>query len=101
MLRSLQKEIPHGVAVCIERFFEKDNSDGEPILNVEATIYCERESHKGIIIGKSGTMLKKIGTQARIDIEKFYGIRASLKLWVKVKEDWRNRQGIIHSFGLD
>lgn len=101
MLRCLQKEIPHGVAVCIERFFEKDNNDGEPILNVEATIYCERESHKGIIIGKSGSMLKKIGTLARIDIEKFFGIRASLKLWVKVKEDWRNRQGIIRSFGLD
>ncbi len=101
MLRCLQKEIPHGVAVCIERLFEKDNSEGEPILNVEATIYCEKDTHKGIIIGKSGAMLKKIGTQARIDIEKFYGIRASLKLWVKVKEDWRNRQGIIHSFGLD
>lgn len=101
MLRCLQKEIPHGVAVCIERFFEKDNNQGEPILNVEATIYCERESHKGIIIGKSGAMLKKIGTLSRVDIEKFYGIRASLKLWVKVKEDWRNRQGIIHTFGLD
>lgn len=101
MLRCLQKEIPHGIAVCIERFFEKDNNYGEPILNIEATIYCERESHKGIIIGKSGSMLKKIGTLSRLDIEKFYGIRASLKLWVKVKEDWRNRQGIIHSFGLD
>lgn len=101
MFRLLQKEIPHGVAVCIDRFFEKDTNTGEPILNVEATIFCEKESHKGIIIGKSGATLKKIGTSARIDIEKFYGIRASLKLWVKVKEDWRNRQGIIHSFGLD
>lgn len=101
MLRTLQKEIPHGVAVCLERFYERDNSAGEPILEVEATIYCEKESHKGIIIGKGGTMLKKIGTLSRCDIEKFFGIKASVKLWVKVKEDWRNRQGIIHTFGLD
>ncbi len=101
MLRTLQKEIPHGVAVCLERFYERDNSAGEPILEVEATIYCEKESHKGIIIGKGGAMLKKIGTLSRGDIEKFFGIKASVKLWVKVKEDWRNRQGIIHTFGLD
>lgn len=101
MLRSLDKEIPHGVAVCLERFFERDNASGEPILEVEATIYCEKDSHKGIIIGKGGAMLKKIGSLSRYDIEKFYGIKASVKLWVKVKEDWRNRQGIIHTFGLD
>lgn len=101
ILRELQKEIPHGIAVCLERFFERDNQDGEPILHVEATIYCEKESHKGIIIGKGGAMLKKIGTLSRVDIEKFFGIRASVKLWIKVKEDWRNRQGIIHTFGLD
>lgn len=101
MLRTLLKEIPHGVAVCIERFYERDTSDGEPILEVEAIIYCEKDSHKGIIIGKGGAMLKKIGTLSRIDIEEFFGIRASVKLWVKVKEDWRNRQGIIHTFGLD
>lgn len=101
LLRSLDKEVPHGVAVDIERFFERDNAAGEPILNVEAVIYCEKSSHKGIIIGKGGTMLKKIGTMARRDIEDFFGIRANLKLWVKVKEDWRNRQGLIHSFGLD
>lgn len=101
MLRTLDKEIPHGVAVCLERFYERDNAAGEPILEVEATIYCEKESHKGIIIGKGGAMLKKIGTLSRVDIEKFFGIKASVKLWVKVKEDWRNRQGIIHTFGLD
>ena len=101
MLRLLDKEIPHGIAVDIERFFERDNTQGEPILEVEATIYCEKASHKGIIIGKGGAMLKKIGTYARYDIEKFFGIKASVKLWVKVKEDWRNRQGIIHTFGLD
>lgn len=101
LLRELQKEIPHGIAVCLERFFERDNKQGEPILNVEATIYCEKDSHKGIIIGKGGVMLKKIGTLSRMEVEKFYGVKASVKLWVKVKEDWRNRQGIIHTFGLD
>lgn len=101
LLRCLSKEVPHGIAVDLERFFERDSASGEPILNVEAVIYCEKDSHKGIIIGKGGTMLKKIGSLARRDIEAFFGIQASLKLWVKVKEDWRNRQGIIHTFGLD
>ena len=75
--------------------------EGEPILDVEATVICEKESHKGIIIGKGGATLKKAGMSARRDIEEFFGIRASVKLWVKVKEDWRNRQGLIHTFGLD
>ena len=101
LLRCLSKEVPHGIAVDLERFFERDSASGEPILNIEAVIYCERDSHKGIIIGKGGAMLKKIGSLARHDIEEFFGIQASLKLWVKVKEDWRNRQGIIHTFGLD
>ncbi len=101
LLRSLDKEVPHGIAVDIERFYERDTAEGEPILEVEATIYCERDSHKGIVIGKGGSMLKKIGIRARKDIEEFFGIRASVKLWVKVKEDWRNRQGLIHTFGLD
>lgn len=101
LLRNLDREVPHGIAVSLERFFERDTAAGEPILEIDAVIYCEKESHKRIIIGKGGSMLKKIGMQARRDIEKFYGIRASLKLWVKVKENWRNREGIIHSFGLD
>lgn len=101
LLCTLDKEVPHGVAVDLERFYERDNKDGEPILEVDAVIYCEKESHKGIIIGKGGAMLKRIGTYARSDIEKFFGIKASVKLWVKVKEDWRNRQGLIHTFGLD
>ena len=101
LLRNLNREVPHGIAVGIERFYERDTAAGEPILEVEAIIYCEKESHKSIIIGKGGSMLKKIGTHARYDIENFYGIKASLKLWVKVKEDWRNREGLIHSFGLD
>lgn len=101
LLRSLDKEVPHGIAVDLERFYERDNKQGEPVLEVHATIYCEKESHKGIVIGRSGAMLKKIGTEARRDIEKFFGCKANIELWVKVKEDWRNRQGLIHGFGLD
>ena len=101
LLLTLDKEVPHGIAVDLERFFERDTADGEPIVEVEATIICEKDSHKGIIIGKGGAMLKRIGTMARKDIEEFFGIRATVKLWVKVKEDWRNRQGLIHTFGLD
>ena len=101
LLNLLNKEVPHGIAVDIERFFERDTTGGEPLLCVEACIYCERDSHKGIVIGKGGAMLKKVGTRARQDLEKFFGIKTDLKLWVKVKEDWRNRQDLIHSFGLD
>lgn len=101
LLRSLDKEVPHGIAIDLERFVERDTAEGEPIVEIEATIICEKDSHKGIIIGKGGAMLKKIGMQSRRDIEEFFGIRASVKLWVKVKEDWRNRQGLIHTFGLD
>ena len=101
LLRTLDNEVPHGIAVDLERFFESDSKEGEPILNVEAVIYCERESHKGIIIGKKGSVLKNIGISARRDIEKFYGIKASVKLWVNVKENWRSMQGAIHGFGLD
>lgn len=101
MLHLLDKEIPHGVAVGLERFFERDTASGEPIIEADATIYCERDSHKGIIIGKNGAMLKKVGSMARVDIEEFFGCKCNLKLWVKVKEDWRNRDGLIRSFGLD
>lgn len=101
LLRLLSSEVPHGIAVSIERFFERDNNAGEPIICVDATIYCEKESHKGIIIGKGGAMLKRVGSFARRDIEDFFGTKTDLKLWVKVKEDWRNRQTLIHDFGLD
>lgn len=101
LLRLLDKEIPHGIAVAIERFYERDNAQGEPILEVEAVIYCEKDSHKGIVIGKKGGMLKKVGSLSRADIEEFFGCKVNLQLWVKVKEDWRNRQGLIHTFGLD
>ena len=98
MLRLLDKEIPHGVAVSIEIMRERTDTD---LMDVEATIYCERESHKGIIIGKQGATLKRISTYARQDMEKFFGCRINLQCWVKVKEDWRNREGLIHNFGLD
>ena len=98
-LRLLDKEIPHGIAVGIERMRMRD--DGSEIMDIDATIYCERESHKGIIIGKKGAMLKKISTFARQDMEAFFECRVNLQCWVKVKEDWRNREGLIHNFGLD
>lgn len=101
ILRNLDKEVPHGIAIDIETFYERDDKNCEPILEVGATIYCEKESHKGILIGSKGVMLKKIGSAARTDIEDFFGCKANLKLWVKVKEGWRDKQGIIHSFGLD
>ena len=98
MLLLLDKEIPHGVAVSIEKMRERAGSD---IMDVEALIYCEKESHKGIIIGKKGDMLKKISTRARIDMENFFCCKINLQCWVKVKEDWRNREGLIRNFGLD
>ena len=98
ILRLMDKEIPHGIAVSIEKMRERDDAD---ILDIEATIYCERESHKGMVIGKKGAMLKKISTFARQDLENFFDIKVNLQTWVKVKEDWRNREGLIHNFGLD
>ncbi|MGN1195325.1 MAG: GTPase Era [Acutalibacteraceae bacterium] len=98
MLRLLDKEIPHGVAVSIERMRERP---GGELMDIDAVIYCEKESHKGIIIGKKGATLKRISTYARQDMEKFFGCRINLKCWVKVKEGWRNREGLIHNFGLD
>ena len=98
MLRLLEREIPHGVAVSVEKMRERTDRD---LLDVEATIYCEKESHKGIIIGKQGAMLKRISTYARQDMERFFGCKVNLQCWVKVKEGWRNREGLIHNFGLD
>lgn len=98
ILRLMDKEVPHGIAVSIEKMRERDDKD---ILDIEATIYCERESHKGMVIGKKGAMLKKISTFARQDLENFFQIKVNLQTWVKVKEDWRNREGLIHNFGLD
>ena len=98
MLLLLDKEVPHGVAVSIEKMRERTSGD---IMDVEATIYCEKDTHKGIIIGKKGDMLKRISSKARVDMENFFQCKINLQCWVKVKEGWRNREGIIHNFGLD
>ena len=95
LLLCLDKEIPHGTAVEVTRFSERDNE----IIDLDATIYCEKASHKGIIIGKGGAMLKKISTLARTDIEDFMGTKVFLQTWVKVKENWRDNLNLIHNFG--
>ncbi|MCD7785184.1 MAG: GTPase Era [Oscillospiraceae bacterium] len=100
LLELLSDEVPHGIAVSVESLQERDTRSGESIMDVVATIYCEKESHKGIIIGKNGAMLKKVGQLAREDIERFFMIKTNLKLWVKVKENWRNRDALIKNFGL-
>ena len=99
ILRLTDREIPHGTAVVVEKMRTRD--DGSDIMDVDATIYCEKDSHKGIIIGKGGSMLKKISSQARQDMENFFDCRVNLQTWVKVKEDWRNREGLLKSFGFD
>ncbi|MGN0576782.1 MAG: GTPase Era [Ruminococcus sp.] len=97
LLTLLNDEVPHGIAVGVESMTEREDKD---ILDISAVIYCEKESHKGIIIGKQGSMLKKASTAARIELEEFFMIKVNLQCWVKVKEDWRNREGIIRNFGL-
>ena len=97
LLLCLDKEIPHGTAVEITRFSERDSG----VIDVDATIYCEKASHKGIIIGKQGAMLKKISTLARHDIEKFMGTKIYLETWVKVKENWRDNVNYVRSFGYN
>jgi len=96
LLRMLSDEIPHGTAVVIEEF--KDESK---ILKIRAEIFCERQSHKGIILGKGGAMLKKIGTYAREDMEEFFGVQVFLDLWVKVKEKWRDSDSNLNNFGFN
>jgi len=95
ILRLLDKEVPHGTAVVTERMKER-----EGIIDLDVMIYCERDGHKGIIIGKKGAMLKKIGTIARQDLEKFFDCKVNLQLWVKVKEDWRERRATLSSLGF-
>ena len=97
LLWNLEREIPHGTAVEITRFSERDNG----IIDIDATIYCEKASHKGIIIGKRGDMLKKISTQARTDCEKFMGTKVYLTTWVKVKENWRDSDFLVRNFGYN
>ena len=97
LLRNLDKEIPHGTAIEVTKFSERDNG----IIDLDVTIYCEKASHKGIIIGKQGAMLKKISSQAREDMERFMGTKVFLQTWVKVKENWRDNLNYIRSFGYD
>ena len=99
-LNCLNEEVPHGIAVTIENLDERDTKNGEPILDITATIYCERDSHKGIVIGKKGSMLRRIGSEARADLEQFFEIKVNLDIWVKVKEGWRNKEALIKNFGL-
>ncbi len=97
-LRLMKDEVPHGIAVTIERMREREDKD---LMDIEATIICERDSHKGIVIGKGGAMLKKIGSTARKDIEELVGVKVNLQLWVKVRKDWRDDKTQLKSFGYD
>ena len=99
-LKLLQDEVPHGIYVEVQKMKERKNKNGEDIYDIEANIYCLRESHKGIIIGKNGEMLKRIGRAARIDMEENFGVRINLKTWVKVKEDWQDNLTIVNNFKL-
>ena len=97
ILRLCDAEIPHGTAVVIEKMKTRENG----ILDIDATIFCEKESHKRILIGKNGAMLKKISTFARQDMERFFDCKVFLQVWIKVKEDWRNRAQLLQNFGFD
>lgn len=98
LLINLREELPHGVAVEIESMQEREDKN---LVDIHAVIYCERASHKGMIIGKGGVMLKRIATQARQDIEEFLGVKVNLQCWVKVKEDWRNKDNIMRQLGFN
>ena len=99
-LKMLQDEVPHGIYVEVEKMKQRKNKQGEELYDIEATIYCLRNSHKGIIIGKNGQMLKRIGRLARIDMEENFGVKVNLKTWVKVKEDWQENDNIVNKFKL-
>lgn len=98
ILRLCDKEIPHSVAVVVEKMKQREDKD---IIDIDATVFCEKDSHKGILIGKQGNMLKKISTFSRQDIERFFDCKVNLQVWVKVKEDWRNRRALLSNFGYD
>ena len=96
-LKLLNEEVPYGIYVEIEKFKERKTTKNQDIFDIDATIFCEMESHKGIIIGKGGEMLKRISTYARQDIEKMTDTKVNLRVWVKVKEDWQNNDSLINS----
>ena len=100
-LKVLQDEVPHGIYIEVEKMKQRKNKNGENIYDIEAIIYCLRNSHKGIIIGKNGEMLKRIGRMARIDMEENFGVKVNLKTWVKVKEDWQENDSIVNKFKLN
>ena len=97
MLLNLRDEIPHGTAVTVERFTERGDKD---IIDIDVNIYCEKKSHKGMIIGKGGQMLKKIASEARVECEEFLGARVNLQCWVKIKDDWRDNDFLLNNFGF-
>lgn len=97
-LRLLSQEIPHGIAVVIERMKTRKNGN---IVDIEAVIVCERESHKRIIIGKKGAMIKEIGTQARVEMENLLDMKVNLRLWVKVRKDWRDSDILLKNYGYN
>lgn len=99
-LKFLNDEVPHGIYIEVEKFKDRRTTKGEDIYDIDATIYCIRESHKGIIIGKGGNLLKKIATYARQDLEKMLDTKVNLKVWVKVKEDWQEKENIVNKFKL-
>ena len=99
-LKLLNDEVPHGIYVEVESFKERKTTKGEDIIDIDAVINCLRESHKGIIIGKGGNLLKRISTYARQDLEKMFDIKINLKVWVKVKEDWQDKDNIVNKFKL-
>lgn len=98
-LHALNEEVPHGIAVTIERMKKRKGASGAKVMDIDATVICEKDSHKGIIIGKGGAMLKKIGSNARFELERFLECRVCLKLWVKVKKDWRDSDFLMKNFG--
>ena len=100
-LKLLDDEVPHGIYVEVEKLKKGKTMENKPIFNIEATIFCQRESHKGIIIGKNGNKLKQIGTYAREDLEKMLGEKVNLRTWVKVRKDWQDEESIIKKFKID
>ncbi len=100
ILQNMQAEIPHGTAVYIESMETRQRKNGSEIVDIGVVIVCEKASHKGMIIGKQGAMLKKIGSEAREDMQDYFGCKVNMQLWVKVKEDWRNKESAIADFGL-
>ncbi|MEA5010606.1 MAG: GTPase Era [Angelakisella sp.] len=100
VLLNMQEEVPHGIAITIEEMKERQGPEAKTIMDIQAVIYCERQSHKGMVIGKGGQMLKNIASAARTDMEAFLDVKVNLQCWVKVKEDWRNQERFIRNFGF-